>query len=86
MKVAAMTILTKSDVLRMLEVRVKDAGTKSEAARRFNVSPAYLGDVMNGNRAPGPKILRALGLELVCVYQRSDRAEDFTDVQPDAGK
>lgn len=31
------------------------------AAKRWKISPAYLSDVLNGRRNPGPAILKPLG-------------------------
>jgi hypothetical protein len=38
-------------------------GSLREAARQWKVSPAYLSDVLNGRRAPGPAVLKPLGYE-----------------------
>lgn len=60
------------DPLKILEKR-RAGRTLAELARELEVSSAYLSDVMNGNREPGPKILDALGLERVVTY-RTKRA------------
>jgi len=38
-------------------------------ARTHGVSPAYVNDVLNGRRDPGPKILAAIGFEKVVTYR-----------------
>ncbi len=43
--------------------------TQFEAARKWNVSPAYLSDVLNGYRSPGQKLLDAVGFEKVTIYR-----------------
>ena len=40
-----------------------DYASLREAARTWKLSAAYLSDVLNGKREPGPKILRVVGLE-----------------------
>ena len=42
-----------------------DQGGLRKAARAWGVSPAYLSDVLNGRRAPGPAILKPLGYKKV---------------------
>lgn len=57
------------DPLKILEKR-RAGRTLAELARELEVSPAYLSDVLNGNREPGPKILDALGIERVVSYRQ----------------
>ena len=38
-------------------------------ARAHKVSAAYVNDVLNGRRDPGPKILDAIGFEKVVTYR-----------------
>jgi hypothetical protein len=40
-----------------------------KVALTLDVSAAYLSDVMRGNRPPGPKVLKALGLRRVVTKQ-----------------
>lgn len=54
--------------LDILEKRIKTGGSNA-TARALGVSTTYLSDVMCGRRKPGPKILKALGLERVVVYR-----------------
>ncbi len=61
-------MLTRDGVIIKLKRRCH--GTQQVAvAKAFNVSPAYLSDVMVGRRDPGPKILAGLGLERVVRYR-----------------
>lgn len=46
-------------------------GTQAAAADALGVSPAYLSDLMQGKREPGPKVLHALGLEKVTTYRKA---------------
>lgn len=58
-----------SDVLGRAEVRgvlrnaIADAGSLRAFARQHGISAAYVSDVMNWKREPGPKVLGALGLK-----------------------
>jgi hypothetical protein len=45
-----------------LSVRVEIYGLRA-TARELKCSAPYLLDIINGRRQPGPKILKALGLE-----------------------
>lgn len=68
-------MLTEQEVLDRLRAVVAAAGSQKAYADRIGVSQSYLSDVLIGNRAPGEKILTALGLEAVIMYQKSqDRA------------
>lgn len=60
--------MTKTDVLNALRAVVKRHKTQSAAATALGVTPPYLHDVLNGRREPGPRILKALGLERAVVY------------------
>ena len=57
------------DPLKILEKR-RNGRTLAVFADELGVSPAYLSDVLNGNREPGPKILDALGIERVVSYRQ----------------
>lgn len=54
--------LTEADVREQVEALVVKAGSMRALAREWEMSPAYLGDFLNGRRAPGPQILKPLGL------------------------
>jgi len=61
------------------EVRLKldrAAGeNRSEYARKHSLSPAYVNDVLRGQREPGKKVLDSLGLEKVVSYRRKAKEE-----------
>lgn len=63
--------LTESDVITLLDSRVRAAGSQSNFAKRHRMSLAYLGDVLKRKRGPGEKILAALGLVKVIIYQQA---------------
>jgi transcriptional regulator with XRE-family HTH domain len=43
--------------------------TQAAFAEKFGFSAQYLGDVLNGRRDPGDKILNAIGYERVVTYR-----------------
>ena len=55
------------ELIVMLDTRRAD-GAK-QAATNLGISPQYLSDVIAGRRAPGAKILTALGLRRVVTYE-----------------
>ena len=55
--------MTREQVVKRIRDLVNKAGSQRIIAQRFGVSDAYLGDVLKGQRKPGPKILKHLGLE-----------------------
>jgi DNA-binding transcriptional regulator YdaS (Cro superfamily) len=52
------------------------ADTQAQWARKHNISPAYVNDVINGRREPGPAILEALGIERVVSYRPKPPASE----------
>lgn len=62
-------MLTEQDVLDRLRAAVLAAGSQKAYAEHIGVSQTYLSDVLTGNRAPGEKILTALNLEAIIMYQ-----------------
>jgi hypothetical protein len=47
----------------VIRVLVDQLGGVREAARQWGCSPAYLSDVLNGRRGPGPAVLKPIGYE-----------------------
>lgn len=62
------SMLSADDLLRLLQHFVADAGSASAAAKALGISAQYLSDVLHRRRAPGVKIVNALGYELVTGY------------------
>lgn len=62
--------MTKSDLIELLAVEVRWAGSPAAWARKHSVSPSYVTFVLQGDKEPGPKILAALKVERVVTYQR----------------
>jgi transcriptional regulator with XRE-family HTH domain len=46
-----------------------DGKTQAALAEELGITPAYLSDILNLRREPGPVVLRALGLEKVVTYR-----------------
>jgi len=55
--------MTELEVRLMLTAAVTKAGGQRAFARKHDLTPGYVGDVINDRRKPGPLILEALGLE-----------------------
>ncbi len=53
-----------------LRSAIDAAGSQREFAKLHDMSEAYVSDVMNASRNPGPAMLRALGFEKVTGYRR----------------
>lgn len=66
--------LSEAEVRQTVHDRVVRAGSMRAAAREFGVTVSYVSDLLNGRRAPGPKILGPLGLERIkmVVYRRKE--------------
>jgi hypothetical protein len=61
--------MTYEDLLHYIQLEIVKIGTAQDAAALWGISPAYLGDVRLKKRAPGPKLLRSLGIEQEVRYR-----------------
>src|SRR5215475_6050788 len=57
------------DVVRLLRREVQTCGSQEAFANKAGVSQQYIGDILRGQRVPGEKILKALGLEKIAYYR-----------------
>lgn len=55
--------MTIEQVIKQLKQYVDAHGSQLAAAKSIDCTPPYLNDVLRGKRSPGPKILKALGLQ-----------------------
>lgn len=62
--------ITLENVLTIIHSRVEDLGTQRAVAKAFDISCAYLSEILKGDKEPGEKILIPLGLERVISYQQ----------------
>jgi hypothetical protein len=62
------------DPQKALEDAVLKAGNAHSFALSVGLSPQYVADVRLGRRAPGPRLLAALGLQRVLSYASVDGA------------
>ena len=60
---------TDQAVLRKLRALVKVYKTQAQVAAYLNVSPSYITDILQGQRQPGPELLKRLGLEKRVSYR-----------------
>ena len=61
--------MDRKAVLARLERCVDQEGSQKKAADKLKVSAAYLADILNGRREPGAKMLDALNLKRVVLYE-----------------
>lgn len=66
-------LLTSFDVFCRLSDACKAAGGQAAWARRHDITPTYVNDVLNDRTPPGVKILHALGLKKVDRYVETRR-------------
>lgn len=60
--------VNRQAVLARLRGDAQRAGSQKALATQIGVSAAYLSDVLNGNRVPGPSILRFYKLRAEPTY------------------
>ncbi len=61
--------LTQSQVRERLVAKVEEAGSGSALAAQWGVAQSIISRVISGKEAPGPTILRRLGLRRVLRYE-----------------
>lgn len=65
--------LSREDVIDMMKRRQGDRSLTA-LAEELSLSKAYISDIFNGRRSPGPSVLKKLGLEsltkVVTTYRK----------------
>jgi hypothetical protein len=65
-----MRALDQNDVVRLLRSEVRRAGGQKEWARKSGVAPSMVSMVLTGDRPPNEKIISALKLRRVVIFER----------------
>jgi len=60
-----------SYVISHLRGLISTYSSQAECAKALGISAAYLSDIMQSRRDPGPTVLKALGFERQVIYVRS---------------
>jgi len=68
------------DVLLALQMAVEVTGSQAKCAEKLGVTQGYINDLLKRKREPGPKILIALGMRKVVIYEYE---VGDTQTQPD---
>src|SRR6516162_10212270 len=63
-------LLDQKDVVRLLRLEVNRAGSQKKWAKKNGVTQSLISMVLSGDRPPNHKIIRALKLRRVVVYER----------------
>src|SRR5215813_721081 len=66
-------LLDQKDVVRLLRLEVNRAGSQKKWAKKNGVTPSLISMVLSGDRPLKNKIISALKLRRVVVYERLDR-------------
>ena len=65
-----MTQYSETSVRLLLALACRKAGGQKQFAVQHKISAPYINDVILGRRMPGKKILKALKLQKVVMYER----------------
>jgi len=65
--------MTRDELVKLLQQEVQRKGTQAALAKELGITAAYLGDVLNGKRMPGPTLLNALGFRRVITYEKAGK-------------
>lgn len=66
-------LLTLKDVRAELRDMLNEVGSQAALARKLGVTATHVGDLLDGTREPGDKVLPALGLKKVTFYTHISR-------------
>ena len=66
-------LLDQKDVVRLLRLEVNRVGSQKKWAKKNGVTPSLISMVLSGDRPLNNKIISALKLRRVVVYERLDR-------------
>ena len=61
-------LITLEEVRDDLRFMANDMSTHAALAKKIGISPAYLCDILEGRRNPGPKVLRFMKLKKIVGY------------------
>lgn len=64
--------LYECEVLAIIEARIKRYGSAKATAKLIGISPQYLHDIRLHRRGLSDTVLKALGLERVVTYRRTE--------------
>ena len=64
-----MSTITKEKALERIKQMVKEMGSQTAVAKELNISPAYLGDILKGNRDISNQVAAKLGYKRVISYE-----------------
>lgn len=67
--------MTLAELIDELKQDAAAIGSQKKLSLKLHVSAAYLGDVLNGRKEPGPKILAAKRIRRVVGYERIGRGD-----------
>lgn len=71
-RISSEPMLTESQVIERLRAACVAAGGQKAFAEQHKLTPSYVHDVLHGRRPPADRILAAIGVERVIVYQEKE--------------
>lgn len=64
--------MTTEQIISKLRARVEQSGSIRKAAIALGISNTHLGEILDGKRDPGPKVLAQIGVERVIIYRTAE--------------
>lgn len=64
-----MANITHEKAIELIRQKVQEAGSQAGAAKFLDISPAYLSDILNGNRKVSDEVARKLGYRRVVAFE-----------------
>lgn len=65
--------ITHDKALELIKQIVHEEGSQAGAAKRLDISPVYLGDILKGNRQISDQVARKLGYRRVTAFEPLDK-------------
>ena len=68
-----MATITHEKALELIKAIVREERSQFAAAKRLDIRPAYLSDILSGKRGISENVARKLGYRRVIVYEEESR-------------
>lgn len=62
--------MNKEELMALLREKIAEAGDQRKLAAQLGVSQPHLSEILNGHKEPAEKLLTALGLRRVVMFER----------------
>jgi transcriptional regulator with XRE-family HTH domain len=65
--------MNKEELMALLREKITQAGDQRKLAAQLGVSQPHLSEILNGRKEPAEKVLTALGLRRVVMFEKIEK-------------